>query len=458
MIPLVLLAALSGAIPPGLGQPSLIAFVGLEPTPPIACRLVESDRWSCDGPPGARGIVVIVGEQAIAFTTADKPGTPLVVRRWGRMLAIQSGAVSDEDLGLVRIAAWRPQASRFPTNRVIARPEPAIDVVRLMPGAFWITGNDVSEGTFVAIDGPGLASTRVAISTLTSGDLESPVVVAPTLASTLTGRVETASGDPVEGTDVELFEVAEPPADLTTDEILTAPMVRTGFVNTLPDGTFVFDRVGAGPLVVLVTDASRGRGRAVLRTPWEPALIRLTAPPRVSGRVVRNGTPVSGARVRLIPDPHDIAVRDIRDLAAPVITTGEDGRFAFPLPPAVSGVLQVLGPGGTSARASLPGQASGGDNDIGDITLPDSRRVAIRLIDGGACTLGAAGPLGALGIATVTESATAGIVHWLDLPEPGEWLLDADCGGSRPALTPNVVVVDEAGTPSVVDVQLARPR
>src|SRR5262249_20923823 len=140
--------------------------------------------------------------------------------------------------------------------------------------------------------------------------------------------------------------------------------------------------------------------------------VRLTPPSHARGRVLRGGTPSVGARVRIVPDSKAfVAASDVRDFASPDAGTGADGRFVLPLPPVVSGVIQVVAPDGSSVRVPIPARAGSGDIELGDIALTEPRRLIVRVVGGTGCVLYAVGPAGTLGLSVVREVDTMGIVH-----------------------------------------------
>jgi hypothetical protein len=93
-----------------------------------------------------------------------------------------------------------------------------------------------------------------------------------------------------------------------------------------------------------------------------------------------------------------------------------------------------------------------GDLNLGDVLVPDPRRVTVRLL-APACDLMAVGPLGTLGLTIVRASKGYG-VYWLELPEPGMWAINAECAGATYALDPAVVAVPPEGPELTLDAHL----
>ena len=465
MIALTLAVTLGGSTPPALVAPSRIVYVSADTSDGTSCRLLEGDQWTCQSPSAqVSGIVVIVGQDAIAYRSPTLSDASFHVRSWGRLLMVEHGSIADADVARAKVTAWTPTRFRSQphSTRLVAAQDPSIDVVTLAPGVFWVAGGETDVAAFLMVGGGEFAATRLMIRTLIDGDVAAPFVVAPSGNSLLEGRVQDSHGNDVAETEVESFELLEPPTEwsgLPDDQLAAAPMVRTALVQTRSDGTFTFDHVSAGPFVLIVTDRLRGRGRAVVRSSHEPALIRLKPPTYATGRVLRDHLPAEGVRVRLIPDPRALAgATDVRDLAAPELTTAADGRFAIVLPPVLSGALLFVAPDGASIRVPLPAHVGTGDLNVGDVMLAAPQRVAVRLFDGDGCVLSAIGPIGALGASIVRQSAVAGIVHWLDVTETGAWQLQAECGNRPGSLIPDAFVVSDTGPPPVVDARVIQRR
>jgi len=195
---------------------------------------------------------------------------------------------------------------------------------------------------------------------------------------------------------------------------------------------------------VTASHPTSGRATSVVRSVEDPLVIALTPPTFLTGRVLRATVPVAGARVRFVPQTSALLESDSpQDLVAEERTTGADGRFRLPLPPLHNGDVQIVAPGGSIVRLSLPparAAATLDERSLGDITLPDPHRLTVRLLDADACQLTAAGPLGSLGL-TIVRATPAANVHWFELPEAGEWALAADCAGTVHRLEPSIVRV-----------------
>jgi hypothetical protein len=176
-------------------------------------------------------------------------------------------------------------------------------------------------------------------------------------------------------------------------------------------------------------------------------------------RVLRHGLPVPAARVRFLPAPDAWAASmDPMDHVTEETRTKDDGTFALALPRNPAGTIQVLLDDGTGVRVAVPTlQTTAHDVLLGDLTVPDPRRLVVRLLDGAACDLLAVGPLGALGVKVVRATSRTG-VYELELPDAGSWALNAECRGETYEIEPPVVVLPANGQPPVVFAVVVKSR
>ena len=463
-----LIAALSGVVPPALGLAVRIAWVSTDASALVTCSLPEPGRWSCDGDAGptSAGVVILVGEStagnvaenSVAFVVhSGGADGEMQFRRHARLVALAAGVRPDDSAPIRAVAATvdRPDV-RPKTTRFSVKPLASVDVSAVSREALWIAWNEVDTDAFITVTGQGIASVRIRLTSLAEGDVGEPFLIAASPALTLSGRVETKHGEAVSSTDVELFAPLDaPPSESSDADILALPMLQTGRTQTDVAGVFAFDSVGSGPFIVSVTDATRGRGRRVVRSALEPATVVVTPPAIATGRVLYQDLPVAAARVRFVPNVETLAAAvDVRDTASIEEKTDDEGRFRLALPPSTSGTVQVIGPDGNTTRLPLFEPRAIADIDLGDIRLPNHRRLTVRLDTADACVLNAVGPLGSLGVSMVAESAASSNLHWFDLPEAGEWMLDADCGGRSVPLVPSVVSIPADGIDVRFDARL----
>ena len=104
-----------GPVPAALRSPSRVLWIAAEQAQPIpSCILASPREWACDDvAPGARGLIVIVGDGALAYVPARIPGArPGVVSR-GRAVVINPAGVAPDDLHDLQVTAWRPERSRL---------------------------------------------------------------------------------------------------------------------------------------------------------------------------------------------------------------------------------------------------------------------------------------------------------------------------------------------------------
>jgi len=516
MIAAVIAAIVVGSIPPALTAPSRVIWIDGDPATQAICRVTSPLRWECDGVSeqpalsgvegpavsvvaapapsavegpalsavegpalsaveGSRAVVVIVGENGVAYQLAGAPGKPGkpgepgepgkndrpagAIKLWGRAVVVTPGAVSPDDVRDVTLTAWTParSRSRLQSKRFAADKDATIDIVRIAgTTTFWVAGGDTDPDAFVTVAGKAIGSTRVAMASLSDGPPDVPVYVPAAMPFSLDGRVQSSKGEDADGASVELFQLLPTRADdPSSTDLASQSLVRAAATRSDQNGRFSFDRLSTGPFLISVFDGTRGRGTAVVRS-FEPVVVRLVAPARASGRVLRNRLPVAGARIRFVPDVTALlSSTDATTLIAEERTTGIDGRFSFQLPPVAAGAVQITGPDGTSTRIAVSRPDASGDMDLGDIVLPDHRQLTARVMNADGCVLTATGPLNGLGLTTVRASVS-GVLHIFDIPEAGQWALDAECDGRGRDVEPVLVEIAATGPPATIDVRIVK--
>ena len=452
---------IQGVVPRALAAPTRVLWVDAdEPGHDVTCELRPPGAWLCAGiPADAVGIVVVLGEGALSYIPVGAADAAAHgVMAWGRVLRLLPGGVTPDAVHDVRVSAWqlerssiRKNARRFPVGKDLS-----IQIVRLSPTSFWLAGNPTDPDAFLLVEGPTVASARLPIAVLGDGPPDMPFFFSLGAPDTLSGRVESASGSDVADATVELWqpvEFSDPQPTAKDDD--PAYLLRAT-ATTDSNGGFAFRRLESGRYRVEVRHPSLGRGAALVTSLAEPVVVRLTAPGLATGRVWRHGAPVPGARVRFVPDPDVFRFgTDPTALFTSDVATDADGRFVLPLPPRRAGMLQFIAGDGAVTRVTIP-PAGDGDVEVGDVTIPDRRRVMVRLLDPVACTLFATGPLGPPGMAVLTATGVAG-TYWFDLPEPGTWLLSAECDRRGFSLEPPSIALRPDGPDPVVAVRLVRP-
>jgi hypothetical protein len=457
---------LSGEIPALLHGPVRAVWVDSSGRPAGECD-VNGLKWTCVVPAPPRGLVVLAGSDRLAFEQPSAPDSTagFQSRRWGSAIVVQPGGAALEDLQQIRVTASMPERSVNRPNTLRFQPvlQPDVAVLKLSDTVFWIAGDEIDADAYLTVEAPLLASMRVSLATVVGTPPEQVVEVLAAAPFTLSGRVQTQHGEDVEGAAVELYEPLvqrSPPGTAAADALSTrdGSLIRIAETRTGSGGLFAFEHRTGGPFLVSVVAGEFGRGSARVNSVAEPVVVRLSAPPAASGRVLRHQLPVAGATIRFVPDPD--AFRNSTDpeaLAAEAQTSGNDGRFRISLPPLLSGTLLITGPDRAVARLAMSSPGKDGEILLGDVSLPDPVTLAVRLLDPSPCELSAAGPVGSLGLSIVKAAATSN-VHYFELPEAGEWLLNASCSGRSLPLQPQVVVVPPAGRepPRLVDVQIVR--
>jgi hypothetical protein len=455
----------SGNVPAGVGPspaPGAILWLPAEMSPDDRaheCALTAVSRWTCPSVPGGeRGVAVILGDGVIGYVVVGRAGAVWSGKaEWGRLVRIAPGGIGAERLGDLRVSPWtvdRP-ASRPNTLKLDVIPDTTLQVIKVSDTSFWVSGPFPSTDAFLRLDGPGIAQHDITTLTVASGPPGSPFVTDATNAVSIIGRVEARSGEPVEGALIELFAKAPGADDGQGDEKTLAkiPVIRLATVVADGEGRFELSGLENGTYQIAATAFSRGRLTRWTTTESPPLLMKLEPPARATGRVVRHKLPAAGVKVRFVPA--SAAWRNSSDPSAHLtsdVSTDQSGRFALALPPQASGDVQFIAPDGASMRITLPALSNLSEVSLGDVSLPERIAVEIRA-DVAGCLMTAIGPSGALGLGVVRGRATA-TIYQFDLPEPGEWFLDAECSGRQTSIQPPAIQVKSASSPAFFDVRI----
>jgi hypothetical protein len=328
-----------------------------------------------------------------------------------------------------------------------------VQVVEISPAAFWVTGTQPDRDGFIEVQGPGIGTIRIRTEVLQAGAPDEPFVAYVGVPLSLTGRVRTREGHNAAAIDVELLELldgssGEPNAAEATEYVSRAK------TRTDESGSFLFDGLDQGRYEIVASHDTEGRGVASIKSMAEPVVITLVPPVRATGRVLQHGLPVMGARVRFVPDASAwMRSTDATALISPEVGTDASGAFALSLPAEQVGELQAIGLDGALARVPLPKPGGRGEVHLGDVLLPDPRRLVVRLLANAVCEMYATGPIGSLGLTTV-HANRASNVYWFDVPEPGGWALSADCGPGVVEINPPAVTIPSEGPDVTIDAYL----
>ena len=94
-------------------------------------------------------------------------------------------------------------------------------------------------------------------------------------------------------------------------------------------------------------------------------------------------------------------------------------------------------------RVPLPHVTDVPEIALGDVVLEELIEVEIQT-DVPGCVLSAMGPAGTPGF-SIVRARSAGVVHSLQLPEPGQWLMQVDCGDVPRRVSPPAIEVSGKG-------------
>ena len=454
-----------------------LGVTSARPVTMVLSQQYEGDSWpecsphdggnvECIGVPyEATGIAISEGTAGLSWASAAPvPATVQLVRamaaRWGRLvyLIAPAGGTGDD----LVVTAWRqtprPPGVARPRVRVVS--DSRTDILQLGPGSFWVVGQAGTNDRFVEVKGARTTTVRISGENLTGVAADRPhrVFLRPPIP--VDGLTVDTGGAPVGGALVSLFELIR--SKSSTGEQPGGEIVTKRWIaETTSDrsGRFRLNGPSPGTYEFLAAHPRAGRMVEERRVNGTPITLRLRSTPRVRGRVIRDHAPVSGVGVRAVPDQLAFA-RAVDPVAvlAPGTVTGRHGKFELSLPGQGSGDVVIGGGGLATTRRRYADAGSLPDvTDLGDIVLPASTQLTVRLPRGG-CELVAAGPIGALGMGRVRSSTDLRErLHRFELPETGFWWLEARCDGESRTLVPPAVRVDRTSSDETIEVAFASP-
>jgi len=459
---LLSVVTLTGRLPSVIESGARVVWIEAERAGAEPCQ-IEERVWICGPVPDrSRGIVVAIGADRIVVTSArGVEGVDASPALWGRLIRIEAAA----DLQDAALRAWRPERSavRSQLRRFRRVRDDSIRVLKLSNGVFWTDAVDaIDPDAYLTIEGADIGSVRIPTIPLRDQSAETPLVVTAPPPASIAGRVETARGEAVAEATIDLFQPLQIDAARRDPIRADTSLVAVGSTRSGPDGSFAFERVADPPFLAVASSPS-GRGSALIAALGPPVIVQLAPPLVTRGRVLRGSLPIGGARIRFVPTAAAWAAGD--DPAAffgDEAASAGDGSFAIALPEQHAGELQIVTADGAVARLpiAVAADAHTGEIALGDIAIPDPRRVVVRLLEPAQappCTLIAVGPMGRLGMQMVRASSPDNI-YTFDLPEAGEWTFSADCGGRSRTLAPMMATIPAApdAVAAFIDVRFAR--
>jgi hypothetical protein len=450
---------IDGAIPSDVGAPARIVWVPIDArSADVRCDIIPPAAWSCDGvAPDTRGIVVMVGNDGMAARAVGVATIDPATTVWGRIVYVTPGELAPEELRNLSLSAFKPRRPhvRQQTRRFEAAQDDDVHVTKVSETTFWVGGSGADPDGFVALAGPGIGDLRVPTRLFSEGAPEDPVFVAARAGASIAGRVYGIHGDDADGAEVELWEPLRPDEPRERLDDITAA-IRRAEIRAGRDGSFRFDRVGEGPMLLAASHGTLGAARRWITNAAQPVDLELTPRPRATGRVLKRGLPAASALIRFVPDADAFAASvDPRDHVTQEVRTANDGTFSLPLPPKHAGAIQIVLDDGSVARVVLTSAPIKTERALGDIAVPDGAHLTVRVLDSAGCGVVAVGPLGMLGLTTVRAASVSG-VYELDLPEAGVWSLAAECGRAVIGIEPPVVVVPGDRALPPVDARVVR--
>ena len=407
--------------------------------------LVSGGRRSFSG-------VVLSGE-----TSGSTPIVQLLPHGWGRLLVTSrpvAGAVGREPspVGIVR---RRPLRRGVIVSRVSFEAYPGAHAVALAPAVFWVTGDDMTPGQYLQLAEPDRVVLRIVADGWIGGPPEIPAFVDLPPGRVLEGRIVSSTGLPVAEAFVSVSEVGSPNT-LETDGEASVPTLWTvAELRSDEDGRFHLAGLGPAEYEVFALHAYHGRVRERLVASGRLQTLRLRVTRRVKGRVLSQGRPMAGLPVGLFPALEQMVdAPDPLDYVTRATWTDDTGRFEVALPPRGRVSLRIGESRRGVTRISLvSSDTERGVLDLGDIELSPPVKLVVTLAPELRCPVSVVGPVGVSGVSIVEPVGESQGALVFELPEPGRWMLWAQCGERELSVVPSFVDVAGAGSLAPVFLQ-----
>ncbi len=402
---------------------------------------ISGQAWTCIGVPvGKGGVIAILGRSvfAAALSGRERANGDLVLDQaaWALLLLLASEDGHEIQSAHVRALRARSTSQTSPGGRMDLAPANGCRVTEVVAAAFLLMCRGADD-VIVQVEAEDHGALRIPI-TASAQTLLSPLTMHLARSVSVHGSVQSVRGMPAVGARLDLSELIEMPARPGKTRIIRRSLMEA---VVRADGSFEFAGLAAGAYELLAVHERYGRAKVLVNPGPTPVTIRLVPTARVEGRVLQNGIPLAAASVEIPPD-HMAYLQggDPFDVVAPATVTASDGRFELALP-ARGGSEVLIRSDDRSARYALPAIAAGGLLSLGDLNLPTSIVVAVVYTGDERCVLRAAGPFGRSGVHVIEAEVLAPARRRLLLPEPGQWVLRADCGGQEARVQPAVMDV-----------------
>jgi hypothetical protein len=441
-----------GRLPDAGGSAPTWLAAGEETTQP-ACALVNRSEWECIGVPlGTAGVFVHSAPGRVIFSIARgeevHAGVEHVVSHaagWGRLVIVIPSRDPPrgwkQDLRVtarrLRVPRARPQSVRLDVQ-----PDDRVRIETVGPGASWIAGSDEKTTGYdgwIEVAGKGLATTRVRMMDIVGpADVPMRLTIDPSVS--VMGIVTSAPGVGAPGAIVALYRFAP---ERETDAGNDAKRIAIGEQTTDRDGAFHFDDLQAEKYEIVAMHPHLGRTSRQFEPDGQEIDLRLRAPSRVVGRVIRDGVSASRIPVGFVPSLTEFASsRDIMELRGEETTTDRDGRFNLALPARGRGEVRIGDERLGVRRIPLsPAESLPPVVDVGTIQLDPLPSVTLVLESSEGCELLLTGPAARTGMTVLKPVRTGPAMFQAAVPEPGNWYVVAVCGGRERAVVPAIVAI-----------------
>lgn len=407
-------------------------WLGVEDDPLVECQSAESGAPECWFVPWESAGVMIAesdgGKHVAIFARGMTVSSASLDS--GRLLRVHAPSSSPIEARALRLE----RSLRTGAGRLLeARPSPGVMITAVGPRAVWVSG--AGDRAFLEIRSGSAAPQRIPLAAL-AGAPDTPVDVRLPPGEVVEGDVRGFAG-PADGATVILSRIVDEGDTRTEEE--ERPRERIAERVADESGRFRFDGLTRDRHELLAIHPVHGRALRVVSPPEYPRLV-LRPRARIRGRILRNGIPVPGALVQVLPALDAVAsARNPLLLASASARSGTDGRFEINAGDQGRVVVAISSEEG-SARVDLGDTATLGEiADLGDIRITDPPAIELIADLPRGCALHAAGPMGSAGL-SIVAAVERGEARWrFSPPVSGRWFFAALCGGRELALEPAIV-------------------
>jgi hypothetical protein len=263
------------------------------------------------------------------------------------------------------------------------------------------------------------------------------VSISLTSSLEVTGRVVDDDGRAVARASVTVSEFVDDSGHVAQSAAPGWFRRRVEEVLTDDDGMFVVNALDHREYEWLAAHPQLGRA-LVITQPLVSMTIKVSAERRITGRVVKQGLPLAGVPVLILPLLDGLAEsRDLLERIGQESQSDATGQFLVAVPSRFGGEVRI----GSNSTGIVRRRFAAGTGrsviDLGDIELGVRPTVEVHFDGRQNCDVAAVGPLGRVGMQVIAGIRNGGGSWRLQPPERGRWSIVVTCGNNVIAVEPS---------------------